>query len=129
MIRVGVVGATGKMGGEVCRAVVADPDLALVAAISRSAFGGTLADAIGLEGTDLVVEERLQAVLDAGAEVLVDFTAGAYAPEHVAWAIEHGVHVVEGTTGFAIDDAWRDAHTGVFVAPNFAIGAALMMRF
>ncbi|MGE5226046.1 MAG: 4-hydroxy-tetrahydrodipicolinate reductase [Planctomycetaceae bacterium] len=129
MIRVGVVGATGKMGREVCRAVAADPDLALVAAVSRSASGSTLADAIGLEGVDLVLEERLDAVAEAGAEVLVDFTAAAHAPEHVSWAIDHGLHVVEGTTGFAIDDAWRGATTGVFVAPNFAIGAVLMMRF
>ena len=129
MIRVGVVGATGKMGREVCRAVAADPDLALVAAVSRSAFGSTVADAIGLEGVDLVLQERLDAIADVGAEVLVDFTAAAFAPEHVAWAIDHGLHVVEGTTGFTVDDAWRRARTGVFVAPNFAIGAVLMMRF
>jgi 4-hydroxy-tetrahydrodipicolinate reductase len=129
VIRVGVVGATGKMGREVCRAVAADPDLELVAAVSRSASGSTLADAIGLEGVDLVLAERLDALAEAGAEVLVDFTAAAFAPEHVAWAIAHGLHVVEGTTGFPIDDAWGEAATGVFVAPNFAIGAVLMMRF
>jgi 4-hydroxy-tetrahydrodipicolinate reductase len=129
VIRVGVLGATGKMGREVCRAVAADPDLALVAAVSRSASGSTLAEAIGLQGVDLLLEERLDAVRDAGADVLVDFTAAAYAPEHVAWAIANGLHVVEGTTGFRVDDAWREAATGVFVAPNFAIGAVLMMRF
>ena len=50
MIRVGVVGATGRMGREVCRAVAADPELALVAAVSHSAPGVTLAAAIGLDG-------------------------------------------------------------------------------
>ena len=59
----------------------------------------------------------------------LDFTSAAFAPEHVAWGIEHGIDVVIGTTGFEIDEAWRDAPVGIVVAPNFAIGAVLMMRF
>lgn len=131
MIRVGVVGATGLMGREVCRAVATDPDLSLVAAVSHSAAGSTLADAIGLDGPagSLVLCQHLAEIIDAGVEVLVDFTAPAHAPDHVAWAIANGVHVVVGTTGFPIDDSWRDAPVGVFVAPNFAIGAVLLMRF
>jgi 4-hydroxy-tetrahydrodipicolinate reductase len=131
VIRVGVVGATGRMGSEVCRAVAAAPDLDLVAVVSRSTEGSTLAAAIGLEGTgaDLVVSDRLDALLDAGAEVLVDFTGPAYGPEHVAWGIANGVHVVEGTSGFSVDPSWADAPVGVVVVPNFAIGAVLMQRF
>ncbi len=131
MIRVGVVGATGRMGREVCRAVAADPELALVAAVSRSAPGVTLAAAIGLDGEAgaLVLAEHLEGVRDAGAEVLVDFTSPAHASDHVAWGIANGVHVVVGTTGFELDEAWREAPVGVIVAPNFAIGAVLLMRF
>jgi 4-hydroxy-tetrahydrodipicolinate reductase len=131
MIRVGIVGATGKMGREVCRAVDAADDLALVGGISRTAAGRRLADAIALAGpaADVVLVEHLDDLLAADVEVLVDFSGAAYAPEHVAWAIEHGVHIVEGTTGFPIDPAWADAPVGVIVVPNFAIGAALMMRF
>jgi 4-hydroxy-tetrahydrodipicolinate reductase len=129
VIRVGVAGATGQMGREVCRAVVQAPDLELVAAVSRSAAGQPLSKAIGLEGTDVVASDRLQSLLDAGAEVAVDFTSASFAPEHVAWAIEHGIHIVVGTTGFGIDEAWREAPVGIVVAPNFAIGAVLMMRF
>lgn len=131
MIRVGVVGATGRMGREVCRAVAADPDLALVAAVSRSAPGVSLADAIGLDGEagSLVLAEHLEGISDAGAEVLVDFTAPAHASDHVAWGIANGVHVVVGTTGFEIDEEWREATVGIVVAPNFAIGAVLLMRF
>ncbi len=130
MIRVGVVGATGKMGRAVCAALVGAPDLELVAAVSRSAAGSTLAEAAGVEGSDLELVETLDDVLAAGAELTVDFTSGAFAPEHVAWGIEHGVHVVVGTTGFEIDPAWGEQRAiGVFVAPNFAIGAALMIRF
>ena len=131
MIRVGVVGATGRMGREVCRAVAADPDLSLVAAVSHSAAGSTLAAVMGLDGPagSVLLREHLDDIGDAGLEVLVDFTAAAYAPDHVAWGIANGVHVVVGTTGFEIDDAWRDAPIGVIVAPNFAIGAVLLMRF
>jgi 4-hydroxy-tetrahydrodipicolinate reductase len=131
MIAVGVVGATGKMGREVCRAVADADDLTLAGAISRSAAGQRLGDVIGIEGpaADLVVVARLDDLRAAGATVLVDFSGAAYAPEHVAWAIAHGIHVVEGTTGFVIDPAWADASVGVIVVPNFAIGAALMMRF
>ena len=61
--------------------------------------------------------------------MLVDFTRPRHAADHVAWAVANGVHVVVGTTGFEIDEAWREAPVGVIVAPNFAIGAVLLMRF
>jgi 4-hydroxy-tetrahydrodipicolinate reductase len=129
VIRVGVLGATGKVGAEVCRAVHADADLELVAGISRSKAGEAASTALGLEGSGVVLAENLDAFVDAGVEVAVDFTSGGFAAEHVAWAIEHGVHIVVGTTGFEVDEGWRDAPVGVFVAPNFAIGAVLMQRF
>jgi len=131
VIRIGVVGATGKMGREVCHAVAGTEDLLIVGAISHSAPGQRLGDAIGIDGpaADVVLVERLDDLLAANVEVLVDFSAAAYAPEHVAWAIAHGIHVVEGTTGFPVDPDWADAPVGVFVAPNFSIGAALMIRF
>jgi len=129
--RVGIVGATGRMGREVCRAVTGADDLQLVVAISRTAAGQTLAEAIGLDGAagQIVLSEGLDSLLAARADVLVDFSAGASAPGHIAWGIEHGVHVVEGTSGFVVDDAWREAAVGVVIVPNFAIGAVLMQRF
>ena len=108
MIRVGVIGATGKVGAEVCRAVHADPDLELVAGIPLEG-GEKAADALGLDGSDVVLADALAAFPDAGVEVAVDFTSASFAPEHVAWAIDHGTHIVVGTTGFEIDEAWRDA--------------------
>jgi 4-hydroxy-tetrahydrodipicolinate reductase len=131
VIRVAVVGATGRMGREVCRTVAADPDLALVAAVSRSAPGASLADAIELDGDagSLVLARHLDEIREAVPEVLVDFTAAAHAPDHIAWGLANGMHVVVGTTGFEIDEAWRGAAVGVIVAPNFAIGAVLLMRF
>jgi 4-hydroxy-tetrahydrodipicolinate reductase len=130
VIRVAVVGATGKMGREVCRAVHADPELELVAAISRSAAGVPLRDLLSLEGSPVVAAGELAALEGSGAEVLVDFTGPEWAAEHVAWGIAHGLHVVMGTTGFEVDPAWGEQdRVGVFVASNFAVGAVLMMRF
>jgi 4-hydroxy-tetrahydrodipicolinate reductase len=129
VIRVGVVGATGRMGREVCRAVDADPDLDLVAAISRPHAGERVADVLGFP-SDVVFTDVLDTLLEAGVEVSVDFTSGAYAPEHIAWAIEHGLHVVVGTSGFDADPTWGEQdRVGVVIAPNFALGAVLMMRF
>jgi 4-hydroxy-tetrahydrodipicolinate reductase len=129
VIRVGVIGATGRVGSEVCRAVHADADMELVAGISRSKAGEKASEALGLDGSDMVLAENLDSFVEAKVEVAVDFTGAEWAPEHIEWAIEHGVHIVVGTTGFEVDDGWREAPVGVFVAPNFAIGAALMQRF
>jgi 4-hydroxy-tetrahydrodipicolinate reductase len=130
VIRVGVLGATGRVGREVCRAIAGASDLVLAAAVSRSAAGRRVADILDIPSSDVLLSDRLDALVDAGAEVAVDFTSASFAPEHVAWAIEHKIHIVVGTTGFEIDPAWgRQRDVGVFVAPNFAIGAVLMMRF
>ncbi len=124
-----MIGATGHVGAEVCRAVHADADMELAAGISRSKAGEKASEALGLQGSDVVLAENLDSFIESGVEVAVDFTNAEFAPEHVAWAIEHEVHIVVGTTGFGVDDAWRAAPVGVLVAPNFAIGAALMQRF
>ena len=77
MIRVGVIGATGKVGAEVCRAVHADADLELVAGISRSKAGEPVSTALGLGGSDVVLAENLDAFDAARVEVAVDFACGA----------------------------------------------------
>jgi 4-hydroxy-tetrahydrodipicolinate reductase len=79
-----VIGATGKVGSEVCRAVHAAADLELAGGISRSKAGQKASEALGLDGSDLVLAGELRAFEEAGVEVAVDFTKGEYAPEHVA---------------------------------------------
>jgi 4-hydroxy-tetrahydrodipicolinate reductase len=104
------------MGTEVCKAVDAAPDLDLVAAVDQG--------------------DELSAIAEAGAEVVVDFTTPAVVMDHVRWAIDQGIHAVVGTTGFTEEkyDQIRQwlanrPDLGVLVAPNFAIGAVLMMEF
>jgi 4-hydroxy-tetrahydrodipicolinate reductase len=101
------------MGATVCRAVEAAPDMELVAR-ADPALATTLEDA-----------------LSAAPDVLVDFTIPATALANARQAVGAGVHVVIGTTGFDVGELedLRGAKANVFVAPNFAIGAVLMMQF
>jgi 4-hydroxy-tetrahydrodipicolinate reductase len=137
MIRVGVIGAAGRMGRLVCRAVADDPDLVLVAGISPSLDGELLGPMIGRPGVDVIISDVLDTLLQAETEVAVDFTTPSAVMDNIRWAIDHGVHIVVGTTGIGLaqldeirgllEDEGNDSH--VIVAPNFAIGAVLMQRF
>jgi 4-hydroxy-tetrahydrodipicolinate reductase len=122
VIRVGVIGAAGRMGREVARAVVTDSDLELVGLVDPTHAGLTI------EGIGVVAS--MGALIDADTEVAVEFTRPDAAPSNIAWCIKHGLHVVTGTTGFDPDPAWAaQKAVGVLIAPNFAIGAVLMQRF
>lgn len=114
MTRVAVFGSRGRMGAEVCRTVESAPDLDLVAAIDL--------------GDDRAPAET--------AEVIVDFTHPGTVMDNLSWCIDHGIHAVVGTTGFTDQHfdllrARLSEHdgVGVLIAPNFSIGAVLMMRF
>ncbi|WP_127497139.1 4-hydroxy-tetrahydrodipicolinate reductase [Actinoplanes solisilvae] len=115
-IRVGVLGARGRMGLEVCKAVDAAGDLELVAMIDQG--------------------DELFKFSDAGAQVFVDFTTPDVVMENLEWAIGQGINMVVGTTGFTSERldrvrSWVAAKpgVGVLIAPNFGLGAVLMMQF
>ena len=114
MIKVGVIGARGKMGTQACAAVEAADGLELCACVD--------------------VDDSLEALRDV--DVAVDFTSPAAVMDNVAWCISAGVHVVVGTSGFTderLQLVRRQLESaegvGVLVVPNFSIGAVLMMRF
>lgn len=125
-LRVGVLGATGKVGSLVCAAVAAADDLDLVAAVNGSGRG-TVAG--------LAVSTDLQAFVDAEAEVVVDFSRAAVASHAVPWLAERGIHVVVGTSGLDAATAEQIAAASaggggnVAVVANFAISAVLLQRF
>lgn len=133
MIRVGVFGAGGRMGGTVCRVVAEAPDLELVAAIDPP-YEGKALDDLGVAGTGLAVASLPEALEEAGAEVAVDFTHAAAARGNLRWCAARGVHAVVGTTGLTSADLadlaglFGTGRCNAIVAPNFAIGAVLMMR-
>ncbi len=115
--KVGVLGATGRMGTLTCETIDAAEDLELVAAVSRGA-------------------DALSALVDAGAEVVVEFTHPDVVMDNVEFLVSHGISVVVGTSGISTDRQARIAEwladrpdVAVVVVPNFAIGAVLAMRF
>ena len=115
MIKVGVLGARGRMGSEVVKAVSEAPDLELVAALDLG--------------------DSLDALTANGAQVVVDFTTPDSVMANLEFLISNNINAVIGTTGF--DDAriakikslLASSKSGVLIAPNFAIGAVLMMEF
>lgn len=116
MSKVGVLGSRGKVGREICAAVEAAEGLTLVAGVDQG--------------------DALESLVESGAEAVVDFTHPDVVMDNLRFCIEHGIHAVVGTTGF--DDerlgtlrGWLDdaPGVGVLIAPNFSIGAILMMRF
>jgi 4-hydroxy-tetrahydrodipicolinate reductase len=115
MIKVGVLGARGRMGSEVVKAVTEAPDLELVAALDLG--------------------DSLDSLVANGAQVVVDFTTPDSVMANLEFLISHNINAVIGTTGF--DDAriakikslLATSKSGVLIAPNFAIGAVLMMEF
>jgi 4-hydroxy-tetrahydrodipicolinate reductase len=116
MIRVGVLGARGRMGSEVVRAVEAAKDMEVVAAIDA--------------------DDPLSALVDAGAQVVVDFTHPDVVMGNLEFCIGAGIHCVVGTSGFDAEKLSTveqllagKPEVGVLIAPNFGIGAVLLMRF
>ena len=115
-IRVGVLGARGRMGAEVVKAVTNASDLDLVA--------------------QLDLGDSLDQLVTSGAQVVVDFTTPDSVMKNLEFLIQNNIHAVVGTTGFdsaRIDSLSKELSkhpkVGVLIAPNFAIGAVLMMEF
>ena len=116
MIKVGVLGARGRMGSEVVKAVTDAADMQLVASLDAG--------------------DSLDALVTTGAQVVVDFTTPDVVMANLEFLISHNIHAVVGTTGFSEDriatlEKQLAAHpqASVLIAPNFAIGAILMMQF
>ncbi len=135
-IRVAIGGAGGRMGREVVKMVLGEPDFTLVCAVSPSHVGVDAGVLVGLSPCGVCVEGELERALwRTTADVLVDFTIPDVARTHAAIALQHGVHAIIGTTGLtqsdmhALDVLARERHVGCLIAPNFSIGVLLMMRF
>jgi 4-hydroxy-tetrahydrodipicolinate reductase len=137
VIRVGVIGAAGRMGLMVCRAVAEADDMALVAAVDRSKVGQKIGAQIGHPGIDVPISDELDRLLEAEAEVAIDFTHPDVAMDDIRFCIDHAIHLVVGTTGITQHDLQEiermigdeGAESNVIVASNYALGAVLMLRF
>jgi 4-hydroxy-tetrahydrodipicolinate reductase len=135
-ITIAISGAKGRMGQEVVKMVLADEQLKLVAAVDSKLDGVDIGSVIGLGTTGVFFMNNLEeALLRHRPDVMIDFTTPASVKQNMEMAIELGVRPVVGTTGFSSDDIsrmdklCRVQKLGAVIAPNFTIGAILMMRF
>ena len=135
-IRVLVVGAAGRMGSEVVRAISKADDMALVGAVDRNRVGEDAGAVAGIPPVGVNITDSLSdAIAASSPDVVVDFTVPASVAANVKTALKADVACVVGATGLTEDNLSEIAalcderKTPAFVAPNFAIGAVLMMQF
>ena len=136
LIRVGVVGAMGRMGREVLKALTPQEGFDVLVAVDHNDVGTNVRDVLGPKAPDISVEAKLGAALEkTPVDVLVDFSSGAGAATHALSAIKRGISPVIGATGMKDEDLREitlqctEAKVPGIYAPNFAVGAVLMMRF
>jgi 4-hydroxy-tetrahydrodipicolinate reductase len=132
MIRVLVAGAAGRMGSEVVRAVTAADGMEVVSAVDPGASGATVDAGNGRSVT--CTSDLAAAIADTSPDVMVDFTRPDVVEGNLRIALPAGVDCVVGTTGLSEERlaqlaAEATAGTCLFFAPNFAVGAVLMMQF
>ncbi|WP_027363785.1 4-hydroxy-tetrahydrodipicolinate reductase [Desulfotruncus alcoholivorax] len=136
MIKVAISGVSGRMGREVLKTVLQTEDTELCAAVDIQCKGQDAGLLIGSEKVGINITSNLQEALTiSGAEVLVDFTGPGSVLNNVKIALEAGVRPVVGTTGLSREDIELitsiadQRRIGCIIAPNFAIGALLMIKF
>ena len=135
MLRIGVVGAAGRMGRTTCAAVQAAEDMELVCAVDPAAAGQDLAELLEVPSSALAVTGGMESLSDAGADVAVDFTSAVGIGERLEWYAANAVHAVVGTSGVSPEqierarDLFGRSTANAIIAPNFALGAVLLMRF
>lgn len=134
-INVAVMGAAGKMGREICKGVLNEPSLNLVAVFDVMFPCHDIGSLIGMAPSGVVIERKYNSKANRKIDVVIDFTNAQALLSNIDKFIEDGINVVIGTTGLtdteisAIGEKAKNSNVGVFMAPNFAIGAVLMMKF
>jgi 4-hydroxy-tetrahydrodipicolinate reductase len=134
-IKVCVAGATGWAGSELSRGIAATDDLDMVAAVARRHAGETLGAVLGEAGLQAPIFASLDAALAQPCDVFVEYTRPSSAKANILAALEHGAHVVVGTSGLTdedyaqIDALARQRQRGVLACGNFALTAVLLIKF
>ncbi|UOQ93562.1 4-hydroxy-tetrahydrodipicolinate reductase [Halobacillus shinanisalinarum] len=135
-IKMIVAGPRGKMGQEALRMIEKEDNFKLVGCIDRKYDGSKVKDVAGLPALDAVIyTDAEQCLSEIDADVLVDLTTPEFGYKHTKLALENGVRPVVGTTGFTeeqmeeLTNLSETKKLGTVIAPNFAVGAVLMMQF
>ncbi len=129
MIKTGVIGASGKMGKQVISAVIADSELELVCAVDKFNVGQEVLKGVKIQ------DDIKKAIMETKPDIVVDFTQPSTIFENIKTYMDLHVKSVIGTTGLTneqleeIEKISKKGNTGILIAPNFSIGAILMMKF
>ncbi len=135
MLRISLAGATGWAGSELARAIAGHPDLVLTSAVSRTHAGRILGEVLGEPRLGCMIAATAEEALATPCDVFVEYTSPASARPNILAALEHGAHVVVGTSGLT-DDDFREIDTvarehgrGVLACGNFALTVVLLQKF
>ncbi len=135
-IKVLVSGASGRVGREVIKTILNDEELELTGAVDKMNIGKDAGALVGLEPAGIIISDDLaETVKNSQVQVMVDFTTPATVLNNIRTALSLGVHIVVGTTGLTsenlkeVSTLCTNNNVNALIAPNFAIGALLMMRF
>jgi 4-hydroxy-tetrahydrodipicolinate reductase len=134
-LRICVAGATGWAGSALARGIYSASDMELVAALSRSHVGKSLGALLSLEGMTTPIFDTMEDALKTNPDIFVEYTKPEVAKFHIRSALEHGAHVVIGTSGLTnqdyeeIDHLAQEVQRGVLAVGNFALTVVLLQKF
>jgi 4-hydroxy-tetrahydrodipicolinate reductase len=134
MKRIAMFGICGKMGKAISRELVKEEDIELVAGLDRRSIGMDIGEILGIKKVDVSVTDSYEEIKKKNPDIIIDFTSADIAKESIIWAIENNIDIIVGTTGFQKDYLKRiekmsaKSNSRVFIVPNFAIGAVIMMK-
>ena len=134
-----VSGACGRMGQEVVKTVVEDTEDKLVGAFDKKNTGQDILDSLGLDDShccECIINNDLEdTIQETDPDVIIDFTSPKVVMDNIKIGLSHQVHMIIGTTGITegdqkeIKNLCRENNVNALIAPNFAIGAVLLMKF
>ncbi|MGI6678875.1 MAG: 4-hydroxy-tetrahydrodipicolinate reductase [Dehalobacterium sp.] len=134
--RIILTGAGGKMGRDILAGIMKEPDIHVVGAVDFKLIGKDIGFFSGEEAAHVTIQDKLeQVIIDKKPQIMIDFTNPQAVMKNIRTALSHGVACIVGTTGLTGHDMdeleimTQKNQTPVFIAPNFALGAVLMMRF
>ncbi|MFW5976471.1 MAG: 4-hydroxy-tetrahydrodipicolinate reductase [Bacillota bacterium] len=131
-----VNGACGRMGQQVVKTVVNETEDRLVGAFDQKNTGENIMDIVDIDGEEIIIDKNLEKIIkNTEPDIIIDFTSPKVVMDNIRIGLNHGIHMIVGTTGITetdlkkIDKLTKDNETNALIVPNFAIGAVLLMEF
>lgn len=134
MKKIAMFGICGKMGTAISSELLKEDDIRLVAGFDTCNKGADAGDILGAPKMGFNITDSYEDVIKAGPELIIDFTVAEIAEKTIQWAIDNNIDIIVGTTGLKNEklESFRkqvqDSGPRVFIVPNFAIGAVIMMK-